>query len=166
MGTRLAGHDTGPRAPGSPPASATGVTAAWLGPSTHQPRGHSVSAAQSGPTGKRSFQPRRPSPPASRPRPRRLPEGAGPPPCPVVRPAAASGPLLLPAPGEGAGGGHIRRVPSPGDGAPGSPRIVALVLRASGHTPQSPGSRPSVGPKESGREPFSSHAPSRLTPSI
>lgn len=68
------------------------------------------------------------------------------------RPAAASGPLLLPAVGEGAGGGHIRRVPSPGDGAPGSPRIAALALRASGHTPQSPASWPSLGPKERGRE--------------
>lgn len=66
--------------------------------------------------------------------------------------AAASGPLLLPAAGEGAGGGHIRRVPSPGDGAPGSPRIVALALRASGHTPQSPASWPSLGPQESDRK--------------
>lgn len=69
----------------------------------------------------------------------------------------AAGPLLLPAVGEGAGGGHIRRVPSPGDGTPGSPRIVAQALRASGHTPQSPASWPSLGPKKSGRK------PSRLT---
>lgn len=36
-------------------------------------------------TGNRALQPRHPSSPASRPRPYRLPEGTGPPPCPVVR---------------------------------------------------------------------------------
>lgn len=83
------------------------------------------------------------------------PEGAWPPPFPFVR-QRRSGPLLLPAAGEGAGGGHIRRVPSPGDGAPGSPRIVALVLRASGHTPQSPASWPPLerGPRRAAGNPF------------
>lgn len=94
------------------------------------------------------------------------PEGARPPLRPSSRPAAASRPLLLPAAGEGTGGGHIRRVPNPGDGAPGSPRIVALGLRASGHTPQSPASWPFRGPKESRREAFPPQARSPLTPAI
>lgn len=43
---------------------------------------------------------------------------------------------------ERTGCGHIRRVPSPGDGAPGRSRIAALAPRASGHAPQSSASWP------------------------
>lgn len=138
----------GPRAPARP--EPPGVTAARPRPSTCQPRARSINAAQAGP-------PRSSAPSAAA----QLPgiQGLALPPTwrsraasASRRPAAASGPLLLPAAGEGAGGGHIRRVPSPGDGAPGRPRIVALALRASGHTPQSPASWPSSGPKESGRK--------------
>lgn len=64
------------------------------------------------------------------------------------------------------GCGHIRRVPSPGDGAPGRPRIAALAPRASGHAPQSPASWPVRGPAESGREVFPPQARSVLTPAI
>lgn len=67
---------------------------------------------------------------------------------------------------ERTGYGHIRRVPSPGDGAPGRPRIAALAPRASGHAPQSPASWPVRGPAESGREVFPPQARSVLTPAI
>lgn len=67
---------------------------------------------------------------------------------------------------ERTGCGHIRRVPSPGDGAPGRPRIAALAPRASGHAPQSPASWPVRGPAESGREVFPPQARSVLTPAI
>lgn len=67
---------------------------------------------------------------------------------------------------ERVGCGHIRRVPSPGDGAPGRPRIAALAPRASGHAPQSSASWPVRGPAENNREAFPPQVRSALTPAI
>lgn len=64
------------------------------------------------------------------------------------------------------GCGHIRRVPSPGDGAPGRPRIAALAPRASGHAPQSSASWPVRGPGENSRGAFPPQARSALSPAI
>lgn len=67
---------------------------------------------------------------------------------------------------ERTGGGHIRRVPSPGDGAPGRPRIAALAPRASGHAPQSSASWPVRGAAENSGGTFPPQARSALTPAI